>query len=112
MLRHRSSLLQLRSASTAAARASVLSASASGLQTVAIIPCRGGSKRIPRKNLRVVAGKPLLQYTLAAAHESAELSGVWVATDSDEIAAWGASMGALVAPLPSELCTDTSPVRR
>jgi pseudaminic acid cytidylyltransferase len=53
---------------------------------VAIIPARGGSKRIPRKNVREFYGKPLIAYTIEAAITSGIFSKVIVSTDSEEIA--------------------------
>ena len=63
---------------------------------VAIIPARGGSKRIPRKNIAEFAGKPLIAYSIAAARESGLFDRVVVSTEDDEIAAvaerWGAEL--------------------
>jgi pseudaminic acid cytidylyltransferase len=53
---------------------------------IAIIPARGGSKRIPGKNIRPLAGKPLIAYTIAAARDSGLFERVVVSTDSREIA--------------------------
>ncbi|MGR6965922.1 cytidylyltransferase domain-containing protein [Geodermatophilus sp. URMC 61] len=52
-----------------------------------VIPARGGSKGIPRKNLAVVGGRPLIAWTVAAASEAAAVDRVVVSTDSEEIAA-------------------------
>ena len=57
------------------------------LDVLGLIPARGGSKGIPRKNLIEVGGKPLLAWTLEAARGAAELTRVVVSTDDDEIAA-------------------------
>lgn len=61
---------------------------------VAIIPARGGSKRIPRKNIRLFAGKPIIAHSIGAAIESGCFDRVIVSTDDPEIAAvareWGA----------------------
>lgn len=61
---------------------------------VAIIPARGGSKRIPRKNIRLFAGKPVLAYSIAAARATGLFDRVLVSTDDEEIASvarqWGA----------------------
>src|SRR3569833_4350945 len=65
-------------------------------QTVAIIPARGGSKRVPRKNILPLAGKPLIAYTIEAALESALFHRVVVSTDSEEIAAVARITGAEV----------------
>jgi CMP-N,N'-diacetyllegionaminic acid synthase len=75
-----------------------------------IIPARGGSKRIPRKNLVPLAGRPLLDYTLDAATRSSRLDAFTVSTDSEEIAAHARARGASVPQLrPAELATDVSP---
>ena len=61
--------------------------------TIAIIPARGGSKRIPDKNIADCAGQPLLGYTCAAALESERLSRVVISTDDPEIAKVAQSCG-------------------
>ena len=72
-----------------------------------MIPARGGSKGIPRKNLVSLAGKPLIQYTLEAALESGELEWVVLSTDDEEIAELGRKAGVDVPFLrPSPLATD------
>jgi len=53
---------------------------------LAVIPARGGSKRVPQKNIRELCGKPIIAYTIEAAFESGVFSRVIVSTDSDEIA--------------------------
>ncbi|PPC78448.1 pseudaminic acid cytidylyltransferase [Pokkaliibacter plantistimulans] len=65
-------------------------------RAVAIIPARGGSKRIPRKNIRYFAGKPLIAYSIAAAQESSVCDRIIVSTDDDEIAEVAVSFGAEV----------------
>ncbi len=57
------------------------------IQTIAFIPVRGGSKSIPKKNIQLLGGQPLLHWTLKAAVDCPEVDRVVVATDSDEIAA-------------------------
>jgi CMP-N,N'-diacetyllegionaminic acid synthase len=77
---------------------------------VALIPARHGSKRVPGKNVRVLAGHPILAYTIAPAIESGLFESVIVSTDSDEIAAIARHYGAEVPFLrPAELAGDTSP---
>ena len=51
-------------------------------RTVAIIPARGGSKGIPRKNLADLCGKPLLAWSIAQARRARRIHGVWVSSDS------------------------------
>jgi carbamoyl-phosphate synthase large subunit len=61
---------------------------------IAVIPARGGSKRIPRKNIRAFAGQPIISYSILAARAAALFDRIIVSTDDDEIAAvareWGA----------------------
>lgn len=66
------------------------------MRTVAIITARGGSKRIPRKNIRDFCGKPILAYSVEAAIQSGVFDTVMVSTDDEEIAGiarqWGAEV--------------------
>jgi CMP-N,N'-diacetyllegionaminic acid synthase len=76
-----------------------------------IVPARGGSKGIPRKNLALVAGRPLLAYTLDEARHSRRLDRVVLSTDDAEIAAFGRSGGVEVPFLrPAELASDAASV--
>lgn len=76
-----------------------------------IVPARGGSKGILRKNIRLLAGKPLLAYTASAARQSARLTRIWLSTDDPEIAAVGKSAGLDVPFLrPAELALDSTPM--
>lgn len=77
-------------------------------QAVAIIPARGGSKGIPRKNVRDVAGRPMIAWTIEAARRAETVSRVVVSTDDDEIAAVSERWGALVVRRPSEIAGDTA----
>jgi len=63
---------------------------------VAIIPARGGSKRIPRKNIRPFAGQPIIAYSIRTARESGLFDEVIVSTDDDEIASVAQDHGASV----------------
>ncbi|MCW7462980.1 acylneuraminate cytidylyltransferase family protein [Leptospira limi] len=75
-----------------------------------IIPARGGSKGIPRKNIKQIAGKPLISWTIEAALASQCLTSVIVSTDDAEIAGISKSAGASVPFLrPTDLATDHSP---
>ena len=78
---------------------------------LALIPARGGSKGVPRKNIRDVAGKPLIAYTIDAALRARDLfESVLVSTDGDEIADVARSCGADVPFLrPANLASDKSP---
>lgn len=78
------------------------------VNVVAFIGARGGSKGLPRKNLRLLAGKPLISYVISDAKNAKLISRVIVATDDQEIAEVAKSYGAEVPfLLLSELCTDT-----
>ncbi len=78
--------------------------------TVAVIPARGGSKGLPRKNLRLLAGKPLVAYTIEAAKASSYVDRVIVSTEDEEIAETARKYGAEVPFLrPKELAEDLTP---
>lgn len=77
-----------------------------GGEILGIIPARGGSKGVPRKNVRPVAGKPLLVWTIEAAAKSARLTRFAVSTEDDEIAKVAGLHGASVLCRPAELATD------
>jgi pseudaminic acid cytidylyltransferase len=66
------------------------------MKNLAIIPARGGSKRIPRKNIRLFARKPIIQYSILAAKESMLFSEIMVSTDDHEIAEIALQCGASV----------------
>jgi CMP-N-acetylneuraminic acid synthetase len=75
-----------------------------------LVPARGGSKGIPRKNLAKVAGKPLLAWTVEAARDSASLERLVVSTEDDEIARVARECGAEVPFMrPAELARDDTP---
>lgn len=78
-------------------------------RVLGIIPARGGSKGIPRKNLVDVCGQPLIGYTIRAALSSRSISRTIVSTEDDEIAAVAVALGAEV-PFrrPQELADDTA----
>ena len=63
---------------------------------LAIIPARGGSRRVPRKNARAFAGRPMLAHPVAAARASRSIDRVWVSTDDPEIADVARAAGAEV----------------
>lgn len=78
---------------------------------IAIIPARGGSKRIPRKNVKPFAGKPIIGYTIAAARDSGLFERVVISTDDAEIAEVARQNGAEVPFLrDAELADDITPV--
>jgi N-acylneuraminate cytidylyltransferase len=78
------------------------------LSTLAVIPARGGSKGIPRKNVRPVAGKPLLAWTIEAARLARRVGRVVVSTDDPEIALVARQYGADVIDRPAEISGDTA----
>lgn len=79
-------------------------------RVLAVIPARGGSKGVPRKNIRVVHGKPLIAWTIAAAQRSKYLDRIIVSTDNDEIAAVARGCGADVPFMrPAHLAADDTP---
>jgi CMP-N-acetylneuraminic acid synthetase len=76
------------------------------MEVLALIPARGGSKSIPRKNIRSFAGHPLLAYSIAAGLAAETVSRVLVSTDDDEIAAIARSYGAEVPFMRPEDCSQ------
>ncbi|WP_226022866.1 cytidylyltransferase domain-containing protein [Halomicrobium salinisoli] len=79
-------------------------------RTLGVIPARGGSQRVPDKNVRNVGGDPLVAYTIEQATESAEIDEAVVTTESDEIKRVAEEYGGTVIDRPPELATDTAPV--
>jgi CMP-N,N'-diacetyllegionaminic acid synthase len=77
------------------------------VEVLGLIPARGGSKGIPRKNLAPVGGKPLLAWTVDAARVASELTRTVVSTDDDEIAA---TAGVEVLRRPAALAEDGTPM--
>jgi CMP-N,N'-diacetyllegionaminic acid synthase len=75
------------------------------MRTLGLVPARGGSKGLPRKNVLPLAGKPLLAWTIEAASGS-RLDAVVVTTDDAEIAALARSLGADVVDRPAALASD------
>ena len=66
------------------------------MKNLAIIPARGGSKRIPRKNVKLFLGKPIIAYSIEAAFASGLFDEVMVSTDDEEIASIARQFGAKV----------------
>ena len=80
------------------------------MNIVALIPARAGSKRIPGKNIRPFAGRPVIAYSIKAAEDSGLFSRIMVSTDSPQIAKVAQSYGAQVPFLrPSRLADDVTP---
>lgn len=79
------------------------------MKILAIIPARGGSKGVSRKNIRQLAGKPLIAWTIDAALAARALDRIVVSTEDEEIARISLELGAEVPFLrPAELAADTS----
>ena len=77
---------------------------------VAVIPARGGSKRIPRKNIKIFAGKPMIAHAIEAAVESTLFDHVFVSTDDVEIASIAGEYGAETPFMrPASLADDHTP---
>lgn len=76
------------------------------MRTVAFIHARGGSKRCPKKNIRWIAGKPLIAHTITQALNHSLIDAVWVSTDCEEIASVARGYQAEVLMRPEALCTD------
>jgi len=77
-------------------------------EIIAIITARGGSKGLPRKNLRLLAGKPLIAHSILAAINSVYISRCIVSTEDEEIKKNSLQWGAEVYDRPSHLASDTS----
>lgn len=79
---------------------------------LAVIPARGGSKRIPRKNIKPFGGKPMIAWSIEAAYESGCFDRIIVSTDDEEIATVSHELGADVPFIrPSDLSDDYTPTR-
>lgn len=77
----------------------------------AFIFARGGSKGLPKKNIKLLAGKPLICYSIEIALQVLMIDKVFVSTDSDEIASIAKQAGAIIINRPKELASDCSPER-
>jgi len=80
------------------------------MRVIGIIPARGGSKGVPRKNIRLVAGAPLITYAIRTARESQKLTALLTTKDDDEIAEIARGCGSPVLERPSELARDDTPM--
>lgn len=76
------------------------------MKIIGIIPARGGSKGIPRKNIKMIAGKPLIAWTIKAAKESRLMDDFFVSTENKEIAQISEKYHAKVIKRPAHLATD------
>ncbi len=80
------------------------------MKTLGIIPARGGSKGVKDKNIRIVAGEPLISYSINAAQNSKLLTHYLTTTDSEKIANIAREYGSYVLMRPDELARDETPM--
>lgn len=80
------------------------------MKILGLIPARGGSKGVPKKNIRLVGNKPLIHYTIEAGKQSKLLDLLLVDTDSEEIASVASLTGVNILNRPSELAQDESSI--
>lgn len=75
---------------------------------IAMIPARLGSKRIPKKNIRYMAGKPLIQYSIELVLQSNRFESLWVNTESEELGKAAEKLGAQFHRRPDTLASDSA----
>lgn len=80
------------------------------MKVFALIPARGGSKGVVRKNVRLLGERPLIAHTIAAAQHSQTITQFLTSTDDDEIAAIAQAYGSAVLRRPPELAADDTPM--
>ncbi|MFC1692047.1 cytidylyltransferase domain-containing protein [Candidatus Latescibacterota bacterium] len=78
------------------------------MKTLAIIPARGGSKGVPRKNILPLMGKPLIVHTIENSHNAKTVDRIVISTDDTEIAAISKQYGAEVILRPADISGDTA----
>lgn len=81
------------------------------MDILGIIPARGGSKGVVRKNIRPLCGRPLIAYTIDAARSSNRLTRFLCSTEDSEIAKIASALGCPVLERPAELADDATPMR-
>lgn len=79
------------------------------MRTIVIIPARGGSKRLPKKNIFPFRGKPLIAYTIDACKECSFVDAIFVSSDDHEILSTAESLGAKGLLRPANLADDKTP---
>ena len=79
------------------------------MRTVAVIPARGGSKRLPRKNVQPLFGKPLIVWSIEACLAAAQVDAVFVSSDDEEMLTLAAQHGAQTIARPQILADDATP---
>lgn len=77
-------------------------------KAIGLIPARGGSKGVPGKNMRKIAGKPLIDFSILAAQQSIHIDSVYVSSDDPAILQHAQTMGATGIVRPYEFATDTA----
>lgn len=80
------------------------------MKVLVVIPARGGSKGVPKKNIKILGDKPLIAHAIDCAKASKKVMRIIVSTDSEEIAALSKKYGSEVVFRPNDLATDTSNV--
>ena len=80
------------------------------MKVLAIIPARGGSKGVPRKNVKLLGGIPLIAHAINCAKESSKVTRIVISTDSDEVASIAKENSCEVIMRPNDLASDTSNV--
>lgn len=78
------------------------------MKTVCLIPARGGSRRIPKKNIKELHGKPLVAHSIEKARKTELIDETWVSTEDKEIAKISKKYGAIVIERPKDLAVDTA----
>lgn len=81
------------------------------MRLLAVIPARGGSKGIPRKNVYPLCGRPLVAYSIAAAQQASAVDRIIVSTDDERIAEVCRALGVEILLRPSALAQDGTPTR-
>src|SRR5580693_6387274 len=79
------------------------------MKIVGLIPARGGSKRVERKNIADLGGKPLIAWTIEAALASKSLDSVWVSSEDQQICCIGHEYSARPIVRPASLAKDDTP---
>lgn len=79
------------------------------MNMVALIPARAGSKRLPGKNIRLLGGKPLMQWTIEAAQQSGVFASIQVSTEDQQTGRLALQLGADWVIRPDEFATDAAP---
>jgi len=76
------------------------------LSILIAIPARGGSQRLPRKNILPLNGKPMIEYTIEAAQKANITNNIWVCTDDEEIAKISSNSGAKIYRITDDMARD------